>query len=479
MRQKYLILISILILGLLGLSFAFSFYLNQGIDILNQRFSLYLPHFWESPFHLGLDLQGGAHLVYEADLSSISQEDRDEVMAGLRDVIERRINLFGVREPRVQVQAKNRLIVELAGVRDINKAIEMIGETPYLEFLEERPQEEAERILEKIKEVEGKTPEEYQEIENWELAFKDPYHKPTELTGKYLKGAEVGFDQTTYQPRIELEFNKEGSELFEEITEKNTGKTLAIFLDGMSIVDTDGDGEITLVDRYAPVIREKITGGKAVITGNMDIERAKEIVRRLNSGALPVKIGDPISKKTVGATLGENSLRESLKAGIIGFLAIILFMIIYYRLPGLLASFALCIYVGLVLSLFKLIPVTLTLAGIGGFILSIGMAVDANVLIFSRLREEFKRRSFSEAITEGFRRAWPSIRDGNITTLIVALILFFFGTSFIKGFALTLGVGIVVSMFSAIFITRTLLRTFEGTRVEKWDRLWGKSIQKD
>ncbi len=472
MKQKYIILIFILILAFFACGFGFSQYLNQGIDILNQRFSLHLPHFWEKPFYLGLDLQGGAHLVYEADLSDIPKEDREEVMGGLRDVIERRINIFGVREPRVQIQGKKRLIVELAGVKDISRAIEMIGETPYLEFLEERPEEEIDKILKKREEIKGKSEEEYKEIENWELALKDPYHQPTKLTGKYLRGAEVGFDQTTYKPRIELEFNKEGSELFTEITKRNKGKSLAIFLDGMSIVDTDGDGKITQNDRYAPIVQEEITGGKAVITGDMDVKRAKEIVSRLNSGALPVKIGEPISQKTVGPTLGQTSLRKSLRAGIIGFLAVILFMIIYYRLPGLLASLSLVIYIALILSLFKLVPVTLTLAGIGGFILSIGMAVDANVLIFSRLREELKERSFSHSVTEGFRRAWPSIRDGNLTTLIVALILFFFGTSFIKGFALVLGIGILVSMFSAIIITRTFLKIFEGSVFENWDFLW-------
>ncbi len=472
-KRKYLILILIFILAFLAGNFTHPKYLNQGIDFVNQKFSLHLPHFWDKPFKLGLDLQGGIRLIYEADLENVEKKDKSEVMEGLRDVIERRINLFGVTEPLIQVQGESRLIVELAGIKNIKEAIKMIGETPYLEFLERRTEEGTQKVLDKRTELEGKTFEEYQEIENWELAFEDPFFQPTRLTGKYLKRAEIIFDQTTYKPEIQLEFNEEGSELFEEITERNIGKPLAIFLDEMSIVDTDGDGQITFNDRYAPIVQGKITGGSAVITGDMNIDRAKEIVRRLNSGALPVKIGKPISQKIVGPTLGITSLEKSFWAGIFGLLAVILFMIFFYRMSGLLASLSLGIYVVLVLSLFKLIPVTLTLAGIGGFILSIGMAVDANILIFSRMREELKKeKSFSHSIEQGFRRAWPSIRDGNLTTLIVAFILFFFGTSFIKGFALTLSIGILLSVFSAFFITKGLLRFFEGTRWEKWGRLW-------
>jgi len=205
----------------------------------------------------------------------------------------------------------------------------------------------------------------------------------------------------------------------------------------------------------------------------MDMKKAQKIAQRLNSGALPVKIGEPIFQKIIGPTLGKISLEKSLWAGAFGLLAIIVFLIIFYRFPGFLASMSLGVYIVLVLSLFKLIPVTLTLAGIGGFILSIGMAVDANILIFSRMREELKEeKSFTIAIEEGFRRSWSSIRDGNITTLIVALILFWFGTSFIKGFAFTLSIGILVSMFSAIFITRNFLRIFVGTKLENIKWLW-------
>lgn len=383
--------------------------------------------FPEIPFKLGLDLQGGTHLIYEADLSQLPKEEYASLMQGLRDVIERRVNLFGVAEPIVQVQetaGHYRLIVELAGVKDSNQAIEMIGQTPFLEF----------------KEVEGET------------------FKSTILTGKYLQKAEPDFDQTTYQPVVSLKFNQEGAEIFKDLTSRNIGKPLAIFIDGSPI--------------SVPVVQEVIPNGEARITGTFNIEQAKELARNLNAGALPVPI-KLISQQNVGPTLGSASLAASLRAGMFGLLAVVIFMILFYRLPGLLASAALMIYVILILALFKLIPVTLTLAGIGGFILSIGMAVDANVLIFARMREELKAaRSFSAAIEEGFRRAWPSIRDGHLTALIVTLILFWFGTSFVKGFALTLAIGILMSMFSAIIITKNLLRVFVGTKIERAKILW-------
>ena len=474
-KKIHLILIAIIVLAFLAGNLVSPKYFNFGIDFLNTKLNLKLSHFPDKSFRLGLDLQGGSHLVYEADLSRVEPEDYGESMEGLRDVIERRVNLFGVQEPIVQTQEAGdnyRLIVELAGVKDVSQAIEMIGQTPYLEFKEQRTEEETQKILDKQKEVEGKTPEELQEIPDWQLAFEDPYFKPTELTGKYLEKAQLSFDQTTSEPQIQLQFTKEGTELFGEITERNVGKPLAIFLDGMSIVDTDDDGKITYSDLYAPIVQGKITGGRAVITGNMDVKKAKEIVQRLNSGALPVPI-KLISQQTVGPTLGAISLGKSLNAGIAGILAVILFMVLFYRLPGILASLALGIYLVLVLSLFKLIPVTLTLAGIGGFILSIGMAIDANILIFSRIREELKEgKDFILSIDDGVKRAWPSIRDGNFTTILVSLILFFFGTSFVQGFAFTLILGVLMSMFSAIIITNYFLKFIVSTKLGKINWLW-------
>ena len=456
-------------LAVLAGNFVYPNYFNQGVDFLNGKFHWTLPHFWQKPYVFGLDLQGGVSLVYQADLSAVS--DKSGAMQGLRDVIERRVNMFGVSEPVVQIQGQDKLQVELPGVKDVKQAIEMIGQTPYLEFDEARDEKETQQILDKIKELQEaqKNNQDLQTVANWELALENPYVKPTELTGKYLSKAVVNFNQTTYNPEIELQFNGEGAKLFEDITSRNINKPLAILLDGASIIDTSGDGNIDGNDLYAPIVQDKITGGKAIISGSMSIKTANDIARRLNSGALPVKIGSPISQETVGPTLGAVSLEKSLLAGVYGFLAVVVFMILFYRLPGLLASAALVIYVAIALALFKLIPVTLTLAGIGGFILSIGMAVDANILIFARMKEELKQgKNISLAQSEGFKRAWPSIRDSNINSLIVCAILFVFSTSFIKGFALTLSLGIVVSLFSAIFITRIFLMVFIGKKLEKF-----------
>jgi len=434
MQQKHYIFIGVIILAVLAGIFAYPNYYNKTMDFLNQKLGWTLPHFPEKPYVFGLDLQGGVTLTYQADLSSVS--DKSGAMSGLRDVIERRVNMFGVSEPVVQIQGTDRLVVELPGVTDVQQAIQMIGETPYLEFDE--------------------------------LTADGKSFQPTELTGKYLTKASVVFDQTTYKPEIQLQFNDEGAKIFEEITARNISKPLAIFLDGASIIDTNGDGKIDANDLYAPIVQDKITGGKAVITGNISTQTANTIASRLNSGALPVKIGSPISQETVGPTLGAVSLQKSLVAGLYGFLAVVIFMVVFYRFPGLLASAALVIYVAIALALFKLIPVTLTLAGIGGLILSIGMAVDANILIFARMKEELKAgKGTSAAIDEGFKRAWPSIRDSNFNSLIVCAILFFVATSFIKGFAFTLALGILISLFSAIFITRIFLQVFIGKWAEK------------
>jgi len=480
-KKVYLILLSIFILALFAGNLVYPRYFNQAVDFVNAKINGHLPHFWNVPFRLGLDLQGGTHLVYQADLSNIDKADRAKKMSELRDVIERRINIYGVSEPVVEIQGENRLVVELAGVKDVNEAIKMIGETPYLEFREKFSAEEQDEaikkipedqivsIIDQIKQSSGKdvTKDEVINI------IKESFFKTTELTGEYLKSAEVVFGQSTNKIEISLQFTDPGAKIFEQITERNIGKPLAIYLDGMSIIDTNGDGEITNEDLYAPVVQGKISGGKAVITGQMDLAKAKQIAQRLNSGALPVKIGEPISQETVGPILGKVSLEKSLFAGVIGFLAVIIFMIIFYRLPGFLASVALLIYIALNLSVFKLVPVTLTLAGIAGFLLSIGMAVDANILIFSRIREELSgQRTFSAAIEEGFRRAWPSIRDSNFNSLIVCAILFTFAASFIRGFALTLAIGIILSLFSAIVITRVFLRFLVGTKLENKKWLW-------
>lgn len=418
---------------------------NKGADYINSELGIGFPHFLNIPFKLGLDLQGGMHLIYEADLSSIAKTEQGSVMDGLRDVIERRINFFGVKEPVVQVQ-KERLVVELAGIIDPAEAIKQIGKTPFLEFKEQKANF-TEIIDNNAKLTETKQGE-----------LEDPF-QPTALTGRYLKKAEVSFNQqTTYEPLVLIEFNDEGAKLFADLTEKNIGKELAIYVDGIPL--------------SAPVVQEKISGGKAQISGNFSVEGAKTLAQNLNAGALPVPI-KLISQQTVGPTLGKVSLDKSLQAGILGFLAVIAFMAIFYRLPGVLASLALAIYVVLILAIFKLLSVTLTLAGIAGLILSIGMAVDANVLIFSRMREELKLgKSFLISVEEGFRRAWPSIRDSNSNTLIVSAIFFLAGTSFVKGFAFTLILGVLVSMFSAVFVTQNLLKLFQTSKIGKYKIFW-------
>lgn len=423
-NQVYIIVVGILALAFFAGNFVWPQFLNLG----------FIPNI---PYKLGLDLQGGVYLVYQADLSQIAEGERSDAMEGLRDVIERRINLFGVREPVVRVQGE-RLAVELAGVLEPAEAIKLIGETPFLEFRELKQQEQSEQQEKK------------------EEAFD---FAPTPLTGRYLKKAQVVFEQLTSRPTISLQFDEQGAKIFEELTARNVGKPLAIYIDGQLV--------------SAPVVQEPISGGQAQITGEFTVAQAQELARNLSAGALPLPI-TLISQQAVGPTLGAVSLSQSLKAGIIGFLAVIIFMIVFYRLSGLLASLALVIYISLNLALFKLIPVTLTLAGVAGFILSIGMAVDANILIFSRMKEELKsgQKSFLNSIQDGFKRAWPSIRDSNLNTLIVSGILFTFGTSFVKGFAFTLILGVLISMFSAVFVTRNFIRLFEGTIFEKVKQLW-------
>lgn len=642
---------------------------------LVKKANLPLPLTKEIPFRLGLDLLGGTHLVYRADVSSIADAERTSALEGVRDVIERRINVFGVSEPVVQtnrtVEGDYQIIIELTGVKDVAEAIKMIGETPLLQFKEQgageqdlsaeekktieeankKAEKKAEEVLGKLlaggdfsalakessedentkslggdmgwitegenseivnliknlkpgemikelarlnegfailkldekrtktnpfnsepaKEVQARhilicfegttscssglskeaayakikalkekaTPQNFAALakeNSTEPAAKETggdlgwfasgimvepfekaafaqktgtisdivetqfgYHliykegerpiteykvskilfktlsaeealagksewKVTELGGKNLKKAQVEFDSQSGEPQVTLNFDEEGGKMFAEITARNVGKPLAIFLDGYPI--------------STPTVNEKITGGQAVITGKFNIKEAKLLVQRLNAGALPVPIS-LASQQTVGASLGKEAVDASLKAGLIGLILVILFMIIFYRLPGLLAIAALFIYGLLVLAIFKLWPVTLTLSGLAGFILSIGMAVDANILIFARLKEELNSgKPLSLAIEEGFRRAWPSIRDGNFSTLITCFILAQFSTSVIKGFAITLALGIAVSMFSAIIITRNFFNLIPLNWLEKREWLLGVKSRK-
>lgn len=388
------------------------------------------------PFRLGLDLSGGTQLVYKSDLSEVTPGDEKDAMASLRDTIERRVNLFGVAEPIVQTEqggtlageTQQRLIVELPGVTDTEEAIAMIGQTPSLEF----------RLLNSTTTVPN---------EGTPLAAVRDMFEAAAISGKHIEKAQLQFgagnSTISNEAAVVLNFNAEGKEIFANLTRDNVGRPFGIFLDGVLI--------------SIPVIREAIPDGTAVISGNFTPDAARELVRNLNFGALPVPI-ELLSTQTVSGTLGAEAVHDGLYAALVGLAVVAVFMTVWYRLPGFLATLALCLYAIITLALFKMIPVTLTAAGIAAFILSVGMAVDANVLIFARMREEMdKGKTVDVAVKEGFARAWLSIRDSNISSMITAVILFWFGTSIIKGFALVFGLGVLVSMLTAITVSRTFL----------------------
>ena len=398
----------------------------------------------------GLDLQGGTQLVYQTDLSKVKGDEQSSAAQGVVEVIDRRINALGVTEPVIQKTRDNsRVIVELPGIKDIDAAIKLIGQTAQLEFREG---------------IEGKS-------------LKDgKYSSPnyddwgdTGLTGAHFVKAEVQFQQSESmvvpRPEIGIQFDAEGRKLFAEVTGRNVNKPIAIFLDKNLL--------------SAPNVEEKIDSDSAVISGSFDLREAKTLAIQLNAGALPVPI-TLVSQNNIGATLGTESVQKSIVAGLLGLLLVILFMIIYYRLPGILASLALLFYTLLTIAIFIAIPVTLTLPGIAGFILSIGMAIDANILIFERMKEEIRRGApLISAIDTGFGRAWSSIRDSNFSSLITAIILYYFGSGMIKGFAVTLGIGILVSLFTAMTVTHVLLRAVAGTSLKNKMSWWMAGIKNE
>ncbi len=657
----------IIIILLAGVSAMVTF--GDSYNQLVKKLEINLPIVKVVPFRLGLDLLGGTQLIYKADVSAVPAVDRGAAVEGARDVIEKRVNLFGVSEPLVQVNhgadGEYRILVELAGIKDVSEAIKKIGETPLLEFKEansakrelDKEQQasmdkfnnaakaKATDVLGKLikggdfsaiakqfsedattkdkggdlgwvssdqnplvaeavakikpgqiskdldktasgyeiyklfearnkkdgaldaKEIKAShilicwtgidkctsglskedayakmkklkteaTPANFKDLVKinstepgakesfgdlgwfskgkmvaafdtaafklakgqisdivetefgYHLIYKQDERNITEykvahifvktqsiedilgpqgewmntkLTGRNLKRASVQFDPNAGTPEVSLEFDAEGAKLFEDITGRNIGKPVAIFLDGYPI--------------SVPTVNDKITGGSAVINGKFTVQEAKDLAKRLNAGALPVPI-ELLNQKTIGASLGSQAVADSMKAGLVGLLLVALFMIIIYRLPGLVATVSLIIYGLLILAIFKLWPVTLTLSGLAGFIFSIGVAVDANILIFERLKEELKAgKSLSMAINDGFNRAWPSIRDGNFTIIITCLVLLFFSSSVIRGFALTLFLGILVSLFTAIVVTRNLLKLIDERWLEKNHWLIGK-----
>lgn len=609
-HQRWLFLL-VVVFAFLGFILAAGNYYNRGVQALANATNniIVLPKAPDSPFVLGLDLQGGTQLVYEADVAHIAEGDRLNSLEGVRDIIERRVNSAGVSEPIVQInrtlQGDYRVIVELAGIKDVNEAIKLIGETPLLEFKEQSTEAQAATVepnAEAVafnKQVEIKAQaalNDWKSSSDWQ-AIADKYQakneiknditadnepalaaalqnlapntivaspinegqsliiaklidkkeidnpfkdesgqepvitsysaqllsfplqdespvlslgdnwKNTELSGRNLKRATLQFNPQDNSPEVALEFDSEGGKMFADITERNIGKPVAIFLDGYAI--------------SVPTVNDRIPDGRAVISGHFNVQEAKLLVQRLNTGALPVPI-NLIGQQTIGASLGQKSISNSVKAGLIGFTLVALFMIIFYRLPGLMSVISLGIYVLTVLTIFKSTPiwlallfilllvllfisvfnhlkifdgvfstllflvilaflvfyanqpVTLTLAGITGFILSIGMAVDANVLIFERMKEELRSgKPLAAALDDGFKRAWPSIRDGNITTILTCFILMGFGTGLVKGFGATLFIGVSISMFSSIVITYILLKMFKSSWLDKHRWLLG------
>jgi len=516
----------------------------------------------KAKINLGLDLQGGYRLEYEVDTSKIEDDKKEDAVQAAQDVLERKVNATGTSEALIQAIAGEppRVIVEYPGAKSAEDLKNLIKETPFLEFKEERNKEEqktdietynsmfsatneeskkkAQENLQKIKEggdftalakefsedpsskdkggdldfikkgdlipqfdeilfnnglKDGEIYPELVESEyGWHIIKKieergegdakeihlqhilfgkktaEMYreywiYKETSLTGKNLKETAVVFtDQGLSEPQVQLKFDDEGAKLFAEITKRNIGKNVAIYLDGEVI--------------SAPVVQTEITNGEAVITGNFTTDEATELKRRLNEGALPVPI-KLVSQQSIGASLGKLSLEQSLKAGVAGLILVSVFMILYYRFFGVIATIALIIYSAMMISIFKLSgtisdwPITLTLSGIAGFILSIGMAVDANVLIFERIKEElYGGRGLEGAINEGFRRAWPSIRDGNYSTIITSVILIWLGSGFIKGFAVILVIGILLSMFTAIILVKIMMQFVTGDWLA--NRLW-------
>jgi len=602
---------------LLGLLIVFAFtgfiltggnYYNQAARYIADKTNniIVLPEAPESLFMLGLDLQGGTQLVYEADVNNILDGEKLSALEGVRDIIERRVNVAGVSEPLVQInrtlQGEYRIIAELAGIKDVNEAIRLIGETPLLEFKEQNfnqedltleSNEEAVIFNEEMKTkaetalTEAKNnadlnqlAEKYQAellekddinnesnpelasvlsaLQNGEVStqlidqgdslaivkllekrsFSDPFQgqdetfvyraqllsfplqdaspvinldeswSNTELSGKNLERAVLQFNPQNGSPEVSLEFDSEGAQMFADITERNVGRPVAIFLDGYAI--------------SVPTVNERIPDGRAVISGQFNVQEAKLLVQRLNTGALPVPI-HLVGQQTVGASLGQKSVANSITAGLIGIALVALFMILFYRLPGLMAVVSLFIYAMTVLTIFKSAPIwlalffilllvilfinvfdhlkifdgtfsalffliiltflvyyanqpiTLTLAGITGFILSIGMAVDANILIFERMKEELREgKPLGVALDEGFRRAWPSIRDGNITTILTCFVLMGFGTGLVKGFGATLFIGVSISMFSSIVITYILVKVFNSNWLDRHRWLLGR-----
>jgi preprotein translocase subunit SecD len=436
--KPHQILILILSITLLALWIDLPKNLPVNLTIFNQNINFSLSHpeintpFFKRSLELkkGLDIQGGVEVVLEADVNKIEESKRDQALESAKNVLTQRVDLFGVVEPVVKVSKvgdSRRIIVQLPGVDDPAKALELIGQTAKLEFASPIYNEEA------------------------TVGAQLVGFAPTDLTGADLLSASVTWETQDRKPAVSIEFNEEGKQKFADLTKQYLEEPLAITL----------DGEIV----SAPTVQSEITDGKAIISGNFTTEESKLLVTQLNAGALPVDI-KVLSQKNIPPTLGQESINKSIAAGLVGLATVAIFMILMYQGLGLIATLGLVIYAILTFALYKLIPITLTLPGIAGFILSVGMAVDSNILIFERYKEEkHDGRSTPVALELAFGRAWDSIKDANLATIITAFILFnpldwtFLNTSGpVRGFALTLILGILISLFTGIIVTRTFLR---------------------
>lgn len=483
LKNAVLSLLVLIIAGTLGV-FVAPDEITNGLGFSN-------PSFLEKPYKLGLDLQGGVRLLYQVDLSNVKKQNEKNVMQGMQNVVMRRAALLGVREPDVRVQGQSRIAVNLAGLESLKEAKKQIGKTPYLEFKDKRAPEGVEKKKDELRKEYGPKANEMMnqfstisEKYNHFAAVKaieknyskekskevfNVFFKPTKLTGKYLSQARVNFDRTTSQPTVNLKFNSKGKQLLAKISKRDLKKPLAICIDGEVI--------------SAPTVQAELSNGKARISGEFEVKEARELARNLNAGALSAPV-NLMSGQKIGPSLAKESISESVKAATVGFCLIIVTLLIFYRFSGLAASFSLVFYAGALFSLFKLIPITLTLAGIAGLILSLGIAVDANVLIFERLKEEMRIKDEEskkqdegltfQQINNAFSKAWTAIRDGNITTLIICLILFLLGSGFAQGVAVSLILGILTSMFSAMVITKLLVKTLADTEFRRYKKLWSR-----
>lgn len=418
----------------------FSWTVNQEINIPKLSLKLGNSIFsTDLPLKQGLDLQGGMQVILQADMTDINAEDRNDALASAQEIIRRRVDLYGVSEPVIQTSNANgdyRLIIELPGIKDPKEALSLVGTTAQLDFR-----------LETVVDL----PADEQATDS--ASLQSTVFIPTELTGKELKKAIPQFDPQTGKPVIGLQFDDRGSEIFADLTTNNVGKRIGIFIDGYPVV--------------APVVSTPILDGQAVMTGAFTVEESKQLAIQLNAGALPVPI-KILEQRTIGANLGEESVRQSVFAGLVGLGLVIIFMILNYGFHGATAALALVIYAFLTIALYKILGVTLTLPGIAGLLLSIGMAVDANILIFERFKEEFRAgHSYANALELGFGRAWESIKDANLATIITSLVLinpfnfeFLNRSGMVRGFGVTLLLGVLLSLFTGVVVSRTLLRVF-------------------